>query len=245
MNEFSIQNPEYRYPHSHNLYWSKLLELKGRVFSDNDTELHPGGWRTLFSDQVPSPDRELHVEIGCNAGHVLTALAQRNPNHAYIGIDWKFKSIFRAHDKAMRKELRNTLFFRAHAQRIAYMFGNSELNSLSVFFPDPWPKQSQKKNRLISAEWLRQIAPLLKTNGILHIKTDHAGYFDWILKCLNQTQDVWEIVEFTRNLHENHPDPKSLKIPEVTLFERIFIREGIPIQSIRLRPLKANGAIGL
>ena len=70
--------------------------------------------------------------------------------------------------------------------------------SSTFFFPDPWPRKKQWKNRFLTAQTLAQIAPVVKKGGIFHIKTDHAGYFDWMLdalaKCEEQSGKLWEIV---------------------------------------------------
>src|SRR4051812_21276264 len=74
---FPVQHPEYRYPASRNPYWTKLHSLRELVYSDNGTELHPGQWRSRFADHSQFlGDRKLHVEIGCNAGHVLVEWAK-------------------------------------------------------------------------------------------------------------------------------------------------------------------------
>jgi tRNA (guanine-N7-)-methyltransferase len=232
-----IYHPDYRYPVSRNPYWGKLQELQKAVFSDNQTETHKGNWKAQIPD---SPSRELHVEIGCNAGHVIVEWAQRNPEIAYIGLDWKFKIIFRGAEKALKRKLTNLIFFRAHAERLMHMFAPQELDGLYLYFPDPWPKKAQWKNRFVTAERLRQIAPLMKPNGIFHIKTDHAGYFEWMVKAIEEASDSWEVLEITRNLHEGNPAPEKLEIPDVTLFEKLFIREQIPINSVKLRPRKLN-----
>src|SRR4051812_42016373 len=90
---FPIDHPNYLYPPSKNPYWSKLQELKGAAFTDLDTETHRGQWRSRLPGSADS-HRELHVEIGCNAGHVIVEWAKANPRNAYVGIDWKFKPIF-------------------------------------------------------------------------------------------------------------------------------------------------------
>src|SRR4051812_40759936 len=223
-NRLPVQHPDYRYPDSKNPYWLKLKEFAGRVFSDNETEKHRGEWRKLF----PSPPRELHVEIGCNAGHVVLEWAARSPENGYIGIDWKFKPIFWGIEKALKRGIPNLLFFRAHAERVPFMFGEGEVDFLYLFFPDPWPRKKQWKNRFVKPETLASIAPVVKKGGIFHIKTDHATYFEWMLEALAQSEKEfgkkWEIVEQTRDLHAGNPRAAELKIPEVTLFERLFIK---------------------
>jgi tRNA (guanine-N7-)-methyltransferase len=234
-NRLPIHHPEYKYPASKNPYWTKLNEFRDSVFSDNETEAHPSTWRSRFPGTINSSQQELHVEIGCNAGHVIVEWAKTNPQHAYIGLDWKFKSIFRGAEKGLKKNLKNLIFFRAYAERIPYMFGPGEVDRLYLFFPDPWAKKSQWKNRFVTAERLLQIAKIMKPEGIFHIKTDHPGYFDWILDAVSQVSENWEVIEMTRDLHQNHPDPETLQIPEVTLFEKLFIKDGIRIQSLKLK----------
>jgi tRNA (guanine-N7-)-methyltransferase len=233
-NRLPVHHPDYRYPASRNPYWARLQKHPGRVFSDAETELHRGRWREQMPDAKPAHGRELHVEVGCNAAHVTVEWAARNPAHAYVGVDWKYKPIFWGLEKALKRGLGNLLLFRAHAERLPFMFGPGEIDFLYLYFPDPWPKKRQWKNRFLTAQSLRAIAPAVRPGGIFHIKTDHPGYFEWMEAAIRETPDCWKVLETTRDLHAGHPDPKRLAIPEVTLFERLFIRDGIPIQSVKL-----------
>ncbi|OFZ53874.1 MAG: hypothetical protein A2428_00655 [Bdellovibrionales bacterium RIFOXYC1_FULL_54_43] len=244
-----VSQPEYKYPPSHNPYWKKLRtseEFAGRAYTDNDTELYVGHWREHFPDAVSaggnrSPERPLHVEIGCNAGHVVREWALRSPTHAYIGIDWKFKAICRAAEKAVARDIGNLLFFRAHAERIEFMFGPGEIDHLYLFFPDPWPKTSQSKNRFLTAGQFKKIARLIKTGGSFHIKTDHGEYFAAMEHAFNEVCGDWEVLERSNDLHRGHPNPRELTFPDVTLFERLFIKDGLPIHSLKLKRL-GNGS---
>jgi tRNA (guanine-N7-)-methyltransferase len=237
-----LDHPDYRYPPSRNPYWSKIKDqvegLHAPVRLDNATEEFCGRWQTQFPP-APSPARSerrpLHVEVGCSTGHVILEWAARDPKGLYIGVDWKYKIISRAAEKAQKRGLKNLLFFRAHAERLHYMFAPGEIDFLYLFFPDPWSKKSQLKNRFINAERLRKTAKLMAPGGVFHIKTDHAGYFDWMCEAIEQVQDIWEIVDLTRDLHAGHPAPETLKVPEVTLFEGLFIKDQIPIKSVKLR----------
>lgn len=220
-----------------NPYSEKLKNLAGIVYCDRDTELHAGNWRFVFRKSSP----ELHVEIGCNAGHVLLGWAQRNPHRSYIGIDWKFKPIFRGAKKAMQLQLDNVFFFRAHAERIPFMFGKSEIDCIYLFFPDPWPKKSQQKHRFLTTDRLLDLASVVKPNGLIHIKTDHQDYFDWIKKAALETGNLWTIEHQTEDLYENDPHPEFLEIPDVTLFEKIYIHSKIPIRNLILRRKPAPG----
>lgn len=244
----STTSPDFTYTPSKNIYWEKLKHLpsglEGLALTDHDTETHRGSWRRHFNstrsiaaeaaDALP-----LHVEIGCNAGHVVLEWAKQNPQQLYIGIDYKFKMIYKLAEKAAKFSVKNLLAFRANADRLPFMFAPGEIDFLYMFFPDPWEKKAQRKNRTADADWLRSVAPLLRKGvpgrGVFHIKTDHADYFDFILENLAGLKDVYEVLESTRDLHAGHPNPRLLQIPQVTLFERLFIKDGLPIHSVKIR----------
>lgn len=227
-----IHHPDYRYPASKNPYWGKLQGLSRQVLSDHQTE----GFRGRCGDLFPhNPGGPLTVEIGCNAGHVIVESALRNPGQNFIGIDWKFKPIFRGVEKAAKKNLQNVVFFRAHAERLPFMFGLAEISQLNLYFPDPWPKKAHLKNRFLTADRLEQVAPLMRADGIFHIKTDHRGYFEFMMEAVQQSLQYWEVLSVSEDLHRNHPAPHLLDFPDVTLFEKLFIKDRLPIHEIRLR----------
>jgi tRNA (guanine-N7-)-methyltransferase len=231
-----VTHPEYRYPVSRNPYWKKLRELPGPVaYSDNDAEAHRGEWRGLFLDGKPARGRKLHVEIGCNGGHVSLEWAARDPDGAYVGLDWKMKQIHRGAEKVLQRKLGNLIFLRAHAERLPFIFSEEEIDALYLYFPDPWPKKSQQKNRFINPRNLEMLARVVRSGGTFHIKTDHPGYFEWMEQSLAEAAAFWDVEHRSTDLHKGHPDPKSLRIPEVTLFERIFVEKGLPIHSLKLR----------
>ena len=255
----SVSKPDFQYGRSYNIYWDKLNELapelQGLAYADHKTELNRGNWRKSFkSESSPSENQTpsfLHVEVGCNAGHVSVEWAriaqEAKSNHRYIGIDWKFKMVHKFAEKIAKFKLENLLAFRANADRLQYMFAPGEIDYLYLYFPDPWPKKAQKKNRTANTEWLKTVAPLLSNRGYFHIKTDHQEYFDYILGNLEELKDTFEAFDLTRNLHEKHPNPKSLLIPDVTLFERLFIKDGLPIYSVKLKRASkmASGAVSM
>jgi len=236
-----IRDAEYRYPPSKNPYASKLETLGKRVYWDNETEAFAGRWREQMLDTPagsPSSRRKLHVEIGCNGGHVSLEWAARDPKTAFIGIDWKFKQIFRGAEKSAKREINNLLFLRANAERLKYQFAPGEIDRLCLYFPDPWPKKGQQKNRFIQEFRLREVHPLLTPKtGRFHIKTDHAGYFEWMVQEIEKVKDLFRVVSLTRDLHAGHPNPRGLEIPDVTLFEKLFIKDGLPIHSVELEPI--------
>jgi tRNA (guanine-N7-)-methyltransferase len=233
-----LTHPDYRYGKARNPYSDKLSEFPDLAYSDHGTEEFAGRWRERFPLAQAGTDtskKTLHVEIGCNTGHVTRAWAARDPDGLYVGIDWKFKIIYRGAEKAQAAGLKNLIFFRANVERLRFMFGEGEVDRLYLYFPDPWPKKAQWKNRFLKESTLREAARVVKPGGIFHIKTDHDGYFDWMREEIAKVGDVWEIERETFDLHEGNPKATELQIPEVTLFERLFIKDGIKIKSVWLK----------
>lgn len=231
----SIKDPSseaFQYPVSNHPYYEQVLTFGAGVVADQATERHRGAWRTLFTDRLAFPNRALHVEIGCNGGHFLVARAQQNPECAFIGLDWKYKQIFRAGMKAKKYTSGNTTFLRARAERIGFMFGPGEIDFLYCLFPDPWPKNSDVEHRFITPDWLASVAPSVRPGGRFELRTDHPDNFDWMLKALRSPVSGWRIIDETRDLHAGKPNAADLKIGEVTLFERIYIRAGKPIHRV-------------
>lgn len=235
MNRLPLDHPDYRYSEAKNPYSAKLKEFPEIAYSDNDTEKYAGNWRSRYKSTKDPEKKELHVEIGCNTGHVTRAWAEKYPNRLHIGIDWKFKIIYRGAEKATEKGLGNILFFRSNVERLRYMFGENEIDALYLFFPDPWPKKSQWKNRFLKPSTLRDAARVVKKGGLFHIKTDHDGYFEKMREAFEECKDLWEIEKITTDLHAGNEEATKLAIPEVTLFERLFIKDGIPIKAAWLR----------
>ncbi len=228
-----ICHPSYKYFPSNNIYFNKLLETKNiPVLVGNDAEMHRGNWMGIFKKISKTP--KINVEIGCNGGHVLLKWAESNPKDAYIGIDWKYKQIFRGCEKAHQGGLNNILFLRAHARRLNFMFAPSEIDHLYVFFPDPWPKKAQLKNRFLTTKSLVEFWELIKKGGSFEIRTDHKGYYDWIIEALNAGGFDLQTASLVEDVYADHPDPEALEIPEVTLFEKIFIKKRLPIYKIHL-----------
>jgi len=232
-NKLPRNHVDFEYASSKNPYYKKLLELQPWAYTDAETEHGQGEWRKKF--QVPTkPSDELWVEIGCNTGHVVREWAKSHPALRFIGLECKFKAAHRGAEKAKQAGLKNFMMLRANGERLPFVFGKSEIDRLFLFFPDPWPPKSQWKKRIFQKNWLTSVAPLLKPGALFEIRTDHDGYFEWMLEQIEGVAE-FEVVQVERNKHAHHPNPTSLNIPEVTLFERLFIKDGIPIKQLLLK----------
>ncbi len=244
-----ITDPDFRYTVSANPYARFLEKLPRRpdgktyVHLDQEAESKRGLWGAQFALSAERA-QPIHLEIGCNAGHWILAQAAKDPTAHYLGIDWKFKAIHRAAEKAHAKDLQNLMFIRGHAGRVRFLFSPGELNSVRVFFPDPWLKRAQRKNRLLSSLFFAHLHEVVTPGGFLEFRTDQREYFDDVLKMMEPgLSRLWRITERTHDRHHGVDKSVFLKTvapPEVTLFEKLFIKDGVPICMLRAERLPSN-----
>jgi tRNA (guanine-N7-)-methyltransferase len=103
------------------------------------------------------------------------------------------------------------------------------------FFPDPWPKNRHHKKRLFQKPFLNACHKVLSPGGTLFVKTDHDGYFDWMLDHLKD-EKRFEILLQSRDLRKEYPEHFLSQF--TTKFEKIFLSQGTLIKSIVLKNIK-------
>jgi tRNA (guanine-N7-)-methyltransferase len=121
------------------------------------------------------------LEIGCGHGHYLAAYSEAHPDEVCVGIDLVTKRVKKGESKRDKRGLEHLMFLKAEALEFldalpAYV----SLNRIFVLFPDPWPKKRHWKNRFVQQPLLNKLATRTKPGAMLYLRTDHAGYFDWM-----------------------------------------------------------------
>ncbi len=164
-----------------NPYASKLAEFPNIAFDETRMHGQRGEWRAVLGRNMGSEPRRLVFEVGCSNAEFLTSVATANPAIGFVGIDWKFKVLYKGAKRTQDMGLKNVALLRGKAQEIGRIFGDGELDEIWIFFSDPWAKKPQLKHRLIQEPFLLDCARALKPGGRIYIKTDHPGYFQWML----------------------------------------------------------------
>jgi tRNA (guanine-N7-)-methyltransferase len=139
-----------------------------------------GQWRREFSADVVNESRPLVVEIGCYKGSTLIHFAKLNPSFNWIGIDITFKRVALSAKRVIENALQNArvVMGKMSGKSLKEMFGPSEIDLVMVFFPDPWTKKSQRKNRMFTVEFAHELRSILKADGRLWFKSDQLDYFE-------------------------------------------------------------------
>ena len=189
-----------------------------------------GRWRTDF---FPEP-HPLKLEVGCGKGEYTVGLAQRHPGRNFLGLDIKGERIWMGSSRAAELGLTNVGFVRMRAEDLAAQFGPGELSEIWITFPDPRPRDRDIKRRLTSPRFLKLYEQLLIPEGLLHLKTDNEGLFEYTLKILAARPGA-AVERVTRDLYAE----SALEFAEAqaiqTNFEGKYRAVGVPIKYLQFR----------
>lgn len=177
-----------------------------------------GQWcSSFFRNQHP-----LVLEIGCGKGEYTLGLAQRYPLKNFIGIDIKGARMWRGCKSSNEQEMSNVAFLRIHVQRIETFFAGSEVSEIWITFPDPQPKQRQEKKRLTHPRFLDWYRQVLSPDGIIHLKTDNVGLYEYTLATLTALKHP--VLFSTNDLYQADQENELTGIQ--THYEKMFLAEG-------------------
>lgn len=143
-------------------------------------------------------DADWIVEIGMGKGDMLVELARLSPDKKFLGIEKFDSAAVKAIKKAKKYNLTNFFIICSDVKDILEKIsGTTDLIWLT--FSDPWPKKRHLKRRLTYKDFLVIYKNLLSKEGILKLKTDNDGFFEYSLESL--TEFGAQILYKTTNLH--------------------------------------------
>ena len=186
-----------------------------------------GKWaKEYFNNYYP-----IILELGCGKGEYTVSLAEKYPQHNFIGIDRKGARLWTGSVNAQRNSLKNVTFMRFDISFISKVFGSGEIAEIWITFPDPQPKKRQIKKRLTNPYFLRMYNGLLEDGGVMHLKTDNLAFHDYTLEILQGEEH--EVLECTQDLYHSGLEDPLLSIK--THYEKLFLEQGIPITYLKFR----------
>jgi tRNA (guanine-N7-)-methyltransferase len=224
-------------------------EFNRYAFNEERAPLNKGKWRTEIAKSLPqnmfseticteshlvnSPislnDIPLDVEFGTGNGHHFAHHAADNPNRMLVGFELKYKPLIQSIRRALSLKAQNARILRYHAHNIDLVFEQNEINNVYIHFPDPWERPRKFKNRIVCETFLNRLYELQRTDSFIEFKTDSRAYFLWAMKEIRRTP--YKIEFETLDLHSTPLKDSNF----ITTFERIFIRQNIPINYVKLR----------
>lgn len=177
-------------------------------------------------------ERPIHLEIGCGKGNFAVGMAAQHHDVNFIAMEKIADVACLALEKAEKaKDTRpdNLRFVIGDAKNLVEYFPAHSIYCIYLNFSDPWPKAGHAKRRLTYHTFLEIYKTLLKDGGLLRLKTDNEGLFDFSLEEFEAFGLKLEFV--TRDLHNSDMNDGNV----MTEYEKNFSDKGQPIYSAHVR----------
>lgn len=117
------------------------------------------------------------LEIGFGMGQSLAAMAAAAPDTNFVGIEVHRPGVGKLLHSMSEQGVDNIRAYCHDAVEILRdCISPGSLDTVQVFFPDPWHKKKHNKRRLIQPPLVAQIVTRLKPGGRLHLATDWEDY---------------------------------------------------------------------
>jgi len=183
-------------------------------------------------------DKPLWVEVGCGKGNFACGMAATHPEVNFLAIEKVADVTCVALEKAKAskdtRECDNLRFYIGDANSLCELLPEHSVDMLFLNFSDPWPKKAHAKRRLTYRTFLEIYRKVLKQNGVLKLKTDNVGLFDFSLEEFEVAG--LETLMVTRDLHNSEYAEGNI----MTEYEKNFSDKGVSINSAWVRFVEAE-----
>ncbi|MGL4204647.1 MAG: tRNA (guanosine(46)-N7)-methyltransferase TrmB [Aeromonadaceae bacterium] len=155
---------------------TQLWPVMGVEFSGQMLEL-----ATLFGREAP-----VVLEIGFGMGASLVEMAKAAPEKNFIGIEVHRPGVGACLTSAEEAGITNLrLFCHDAVEVLEQMIPDQSIDTLQLFFPDPWHKSRHHKRRIVQPAFVQMLRPKLKLGGVFHMATDWQNYAEQMLEVMS------------------------------------------------------------
>ncbi|CAN5669477.1 tRNA (guanosine(46)-N7)-methyltransferase TrmB [soil metagenome] len=143
----------------------------------------PVDWDRAFGRTGP-----LHLEVGFGDGRFTARRARDEPDGRFVGLEVSNVSVQRSLARLRRDGVENVRLLKLGAEFASrHLFARAALASVTVNFPDPWPKERHREHRLLRPAYFATLAARLERGGEVRLATDHLDYLAFA--CESATAD--------------------------------------------------------
>lgn len=166
---------------------------------------------------------QIRLEIGFGHGEFISQMAAAHPHEDFVGVDIDDLRTTKAAHKSNRLDAANVRVFNDEAHRfVRFRIPPASVQRCYILFPDPWPKPSHRRRRLMNRTFLLDVAWALAPGGRLIIASDTHNY---------AFQALWNCTTLPHLWLNRYSSGFRFDIPTrfPTVFERYKKEEGCSI----------------
>ena len=191
-----MTEPDKRRPiRSYVLRTGRMTPGQQRAFDENWQRrgLEHSGGPLVFDTAFGRPGPRV-LEIGFGMGQSLVAMAEAAPATNFIGIEVHKPGVGKLLHSMVEHDVDNIRVYCHDAVEVLRdCIPANSLDTLQIFFPDPWHKKRHNKRRLIQPPFVAHLITKLKPGGVLHLATDWENYADQMMAVLSATDGLTNI----------------------------------------------------
>ena len=131
------------------------------------------------------------LEIGFGMGQSLVEMAAAAPEKNFVGIEVHKPGVGRLLHSMVDANVDNIRVYCHDAVEVLRdCIADASLDTVQIFFPDPWHKKRHHKRRLIQPEFVAHLISKLKTGGLIHLATDWENYAEQMMEVLTAAEGL-------------------------------------------------------
>lgn len=129
------------------------------------------------------------LEIGFGNGTSLSEMAAKNPDQDYIGIEVHRPGVGNLLLQVEKLELTNLRVINDDGVEVLQqMIADNSLDTVYLFFADPWHKKRHHKRRIVQKEFVQLLRKKLIVGGVFHMATDWENYAQHMMQVMNESE---------------------------------------------------------
>ena len=134
-------------------------------------------------------DNRRILEIGFGMGKSLVQMAVAAPDTDFIGIEVHRPGVGACLSDAQSQNVKNLKVFEHDAVEVLeHTIADNNLDTVQLFFPDPWHKKRHHKRRIVQPEFVQLLRAKLKVGGVFHMATDWQNYAEHMLEVMQAAE---------------------------------------------------------
>ncbi len=205
-----------------NVFQSHEVHSPNLIAANGEIKIMKGHWKEYFGN-----DNSIIIELACGKGEYAVGLARMYAERNFIGMDLKGNRLWKGAVEAQRDGLKNVAFIRSQIDFITQYFTPGEVSEIWITFADPQLTKARK--RLTSPFFLPRYREVLKTGGLVHLKTDSPELYEYTLETVQEEKLSLQFSNDNIYAQEKQMPEWSIK----TFYEQMHLSKGLSIKYLR------------